>query len=530
MKKIILTITTICFLFTTVALATIYEDAEHGTTNNWRVYDNIPSGTTINNILDTGQNSKVIQFQGNTRKNGYILGDFEGKEEAWNNKTEQKLIWNMKYSEPFIIYVRVMTKDGGKYIVYTNSNDDKGLKGNYIFIGLGSQSSNGSWQTFEQDLKDDLKKYQPNNDLISVNAFLIRGSGYIDNIQLTKEKNSMVDITNLDISRGAGTVVNVYWDGNPNARTWLHVTENGTTGSKHKANNNTYTYNQLGINHSFTLFVQGEGSTKIKELKFDTMENHLLEINATTTGVTISLAKNSKYIGSSGKITFAKSIHDLKKNYFTFTRNYTFISKAATIKLYDFKFILEKDTQYFFTLSDEDNVSSEIYTFRTLKPKFCSHNPIYSIEDIEKENYDITGGHFAVLYKNLCGTKTPIKKLMEGSSGGQSYRTYKRKMLNNFTYFLVETHFDADGNDVTLYRTDGTPTGTISLGTVYLPEFQSGPDNYHFLSSTDTSHIYFEVDVLLNPEPYDGITVHQCWKSNGNESIIHVDCMNVTKK
>jgi hypothetical protein len=42
----------------------------------------------------------------------------------------------------------------------------------------------GQWHTFARDLQADLEASQPGVDILEVNAFLIRGSGRVDDILL----------------------------------------------------------------------------------------------------------------------------------------------------------------------------------------------------------------------------------------------------------------------------------------------------------------------------------------------------------
>jgi len=61
-----------------------------------------------------------------------------------------------------------------------------------IKIGLGSNSKNGTWQTFTRDLEADLKAYEPDNELLTVNGFLVRGSGRVDDIAMMEYGNETV--------------------------------------------------------------------------------------------------------------------------------------------------------------------------------------------------------------------------------------------------------------------------------------------------------------------------------------------------
>ena len=70
-----------------------------------------------------------------------------------------------------------------------------------IKIGLGSNSKNGTWQTFTRDLKADLKAYEPDNELLTVNGFLVRGSGRVDDIAMIEYGNETVKDNAEDTSK-----------------------------------------------------------------------------------------------------------------------------------------------------------------------------------------------------------------------------------------------------------------------------------------------------------------------------------------
>ncbi len=48
----------------TLLASQIYEDAEDGTTDGWDVYDNNPTGATIENVYDSARQSQVIVLSG----------------------------------------------------------------------------------------------------------------------------------------------------------------------------------------------------------------------------------------------------------------------------------------------------------------------------------------------------------------------------------------------------------------------------------------------------------------------------------
>jgi len=101
------------------------------------------------------------------------------------------ITWKMRYSEPFTVYIQVETLKGYRYLIYTARNDDRGLSadGRSIRFGVGADVINGEWQRFVRDIDADIKKYEPDNGLISFNRMIIRGSGDIMDVQTFKWEN-----------------------------------------------------------------------------------------------------------------------------------------------------------------------------------------------------------------------------------------------------------------------------------------------------------------------------------------------------
>ncbi len=157
-----------------------YEDAEDGNVLGWDIYDDNPAGASVANVSDDRRAGRVIQFSGAGTANGYRLRNHDGT--YWNDDKYRILRWNMRYSEPYVIYVAVESKDGFRYLYYTPEDADHLGDETYIHHGLGGQSRDGSWRTVIRDLSYDLKEAQPDNELIAVLGFLIRGSGRVDDI------------------------------------------------------------------------------------------------------------------------------------------------------------------------------------------------------------------------------------------------------------------------------------------------------------------------------------------------------------
>ncbi len=159
----------------------VYEDAEDGTTIGWDVYDPGSGDTpTITNLYDSDRRSLVIELTGTGTETGFNLLAEDGS--WWYNDRHPVIEWSMKYAEPFVVYIAVQTRDGFRYIYYTNDDDDFMGVDEYVHHNLGSDANDGAWHTFTRDLSADLKAVQPDNELESILGFYIRGSGRVDDI------------------------------------------------------------------------------------------------------------------------------------------------------------------------------------------------------------------------------------------------------------------------------------------------------------------------------------------------------------
>jgi len=164
------------------ALGTLYEDAEDGNTLGWFIYDTHPAGASITNVYDADKDSFVIDLSGAGLSNKYVLRNDDAVT-YWKNRINNSLEWDMKYSESFEIDIKIDTLQGTKHLVYTDASiNDFGLE-DYIKYGLGESLKNGTWQTVNRNLIEDLKNAQPDNEFTSILDFRIRGSGHVDNIR-----------------------------------------------------------------------------------------------------------------------------------------------------------------------------------------------------------------------------------------------------------------------------------------------------------------------------------------------------------
>jgi hypothetical protein len=157
-----------------------YEDGEDGNTNGWSIYDNTPAGASIENV-----NGHIV-LNGTNTQNGYMIGNWQGRANAWNDRDRKYLKWDMNFNEWSMIFVNIETAQGHRFLYYTPRSSDRGrINDEYIHHGLGNRAQDGSWHTFTRNLEADLQEFDPGNTLVSVNGILIRGSGQFDNIQMS---------------------------------------------------------------------------------------------------------------------------------------------------------------------------------------------------------------------------------------------------------------------------------------------------------------------------------------------------------
>jgi hypothetical protein len=182
MKKLLITL----LIYTGSSYATVYENSQDKTTKRWKPYNNI-SKATIKNIYDKKKKSRVIFFKSQDSRNGYML-PMERDSKTWCKTKGKSLKWSMSTKDDFVILVSLQTTDGHRYIIYTPSDDKMG-RGYY---GLGKSSMDGNWHKFSRDLDLDLKRYEPDNEIIAVDTFFIRGKEIrVDDVEIVSIKESV---------------------------------------------------------------------------------------------------------------------------------------------------------------------------------------------------------------------------------------------------------------------------------------------------------------------------------------------------
>ena len=208
--KIFLTIFFSLISLSSFAIGIVYEDGEQGT-EKWTLYDDTPAGATVTTLFDQQKQSGVVELHTSGVDNGFMLGSFT-LASSWNNTNDNLLSWEMNFNEEFIVYVLVQTDLGYRYLYYTPTDTSYGKGDGSIFVhfGLGSQSKNGTWQSFQRNLAQDVQAYEPTNSLVSVLAFLVRGSGKLDNIVMS----GGADVTPPTITLQGDPFVIVYQNSN----------------------------------------------------------------------------------------------------------------------------------------------------------------------------------------------------------------------------------------------------------------------------------------------------------------------------
>lgn len=181
---------------TNSTIPSVYEDADLDSgLAGWWVYDDTPEGYAIDNVL-LAPAGRAIQFTGTGTQNGFRLGG-ELESSSWRNRSQFLLQWSHLINENFIIYADVNTDLGRRFMEYTPNDNPPSINGSILRYGLGSSAISSNWQTFTVNLEKDISRLLPGINIREVNAFLIRGSGLIDDISLMSTNGPDIDSDGL---------------------------------------------------------------------------------------------------------------------------------------------------------------------------------------------------------------------------------------------------------------------------------------------------------------------------------------------
>jgi len=408
-KKITLAVFFILFS-SEMAFAITYGDG-------WSIYDNTPNGATVSVVEDIDIHKNVAQLAGSTMENGYMLGSFNDAQ-SWNNSEDNILSWSLKYNEEFVIYVKLKTQKGDRYLYYTAHNQDYGRSAGSIYIhhGLGVSAKDGTWRTFTRDIEADLKEFENDNSLISVNSFLIRGSGSIYGVEMFSKKDKVVYE-----SGDQGNQWSVY-DNVPAGANDIAVWDGET-------HSNIMTLNGSGMDNGYSLSLLNNNKNKFLEFKMNFNEEYVMFLQLNTKNGIRYLyytASNDSYGRSGGSeyIHHGLGVNSKDGTWRNITRN------------------IEKDLKEF----DRDNELISINSFLVrgsgkfddihLYSRVESSNSVLILYDTVG-NFGNTGKENAMFLENLLGHFN----LDVTSKPANEYKS--SDMLNKRTVFYIGTSFDA---------------------------------------------------------------------------------------
>ena len=150
---------------------------DDGGTSGWSVTSGMG---VIRNVADNG--GRAIELRG-TSSTTFSLKNADGT--LWHDNVNDTLTWDMKASAMYYLMVDLQTANGHRYLLYTPSETDLGVSGEYLRFGLGVVSKNGTWQSHNRNLAADVSAAEPGNTILEVNQILYKGPGFFDNVRLT---------------------------------------------------------------------------------------------------------------------------------------------------------------------------------------------------------------------------------------------------------------------------------------------------------------------------------------------------------
>ncbi len=147
---------------------------------NWSTLKTANQGEVLK-VYDKIKKRYVTQLKGAGTRSAYILKFKEP------NKAETPTIirWEMNFSEDFVIFIQVNTDIGDYSLIYTPEEENS-----YLQYGLGVKAKQDGWRSYQRNLQKDLERFIPDGEIFKIESFVIRGSGYIHNVQIAKQSIS----------------------------------------------------------------------------------------------------------------------------------------------------------------------------------------------------------------------------------------------------------------------------------------------------------------------------------------------------
>lgn len=182
----------IVFMLLTVELmANGTQNSQHKELGKWFLSP-LNSDANIEIIDDQERKKQVYKLQGNGTRSSYIY--------RFNQKLEEAKVlgWSMLYKEDYVIMVVLNTIQGKRSLIYTPSTTQTHLQ-----FGLGESSISNEWKEYYRDLENDLQRYEPKNQIVTLEYFVVRGSGLIENPRIEKIKKRVVSKAPLESTKAA---------------------------------------------------------------------------------------------------------------------------------------------------------------------------------------------------------------------------------------------------------------------------------------------------------------------------------------
>ena len=264
------------------AATTVYADAssKYAYATHWKI-----SGDTkgaYESIVVDSEREKAFQLEGNGLNTTFKLGGQAGRgnRDRWFSK-DAVFQWSMKFSEEFNILVAIKTKKGNRFLVYTNEDSSKKgkIRGGKVRYGLGTDSADGKWHTFKRNLKEDWNAFEPDNPILTVDGFFVRGSGRIDDIissfssQDTQPSHAP---TNLRVSNITKTSATLSWDYAPGDVDEFYIIEINKKlgeGLSYSTSENTKVLTGLKPNKTYIFYVKAD--SKSEPITFKTADDRV---------------------------------------------------------------------------------------------------------------------------------------------------------------------------------------------------------------------------------------------------------------
>lgn len=153
--------------------------------SNWWLYAAQQPGS-ISLVDDATLGTKVVQLTGTGTATGFQLSA-NNQQLNFEDSLHSMLQWQMDYANAgWTMFIDVNTSLGQRYVQYTPGNaaaEPRITNTNYLQFALDANLFGKGWVNVSRDLTADIQSLEPNNQLLSIKAVLVRGSGKFATVQ-----------------------------------------------------------------------------------------------------------------------------------------------------------------------------------------------------------------------------------------------------------------------------------------------------------------------------------------------------------